>query len=199
MPKKPKVKVKKIRAVRQPRARQPVKKETHTHIINVYTDKQEPYRTDFKNQFRYGLGNIEPYTPFSTKTSTTYIQPQSLTEDIKIIPPKELTSQSTFQPFAMPVGIPKKKVMIGEQMELKSEFINLASSNPYASESEGGFASPRTPRADKGKVRGSYKEKAVVEGRNIQNIFALGASSGGEGSDTPRPVYTTSKLGTSNY
>lgn len=189
MPKKPKVKVKKIRAVRQPRAQ--AKKETHTHVINVYTDRQEPYRTDFKNQFRYGLGNVanEPFNPFSTKTSTTYIQPQSITE--------EIPSRSSFKPFAMPTGIPKKKIMIGEELELKSEFLNLASNNPYGSESEGGF-SPRKPRADVGKPRGSYKEKAVIEGRNIQNVFALGSSSGGEGSPAS-PVYTTSRLGTSNY
>jgi hypothetical protein len=201
MPKKPKVKVKKVRAVRQPR--QPVKKPSIKQIVNVYTDRQEPYSTDFKNQFRYGLGNIyrDTHNPFSRSTSTANVENQSITEDLKVIPVKELTSQSIFQPFAMPVGIPKKKIMIGEEIELKSEFLNIASNNPYSSESEGGFASPRKPRADVGKPRGSYKEKAVIEGRNIQNVFALGASSGGErsGEDTPRPVYTTSKLGTSNY
>lgn len=37
-------------------------------------------------------------------------------------------------------------------------------------------------RADKGKARGSYKEKAVTEGRNVQNEFALrGGRSFGEG------------------
>ena len=197
MPKKPKAKVKKIRAIRQPRA--PAKKETQTNIINVYTDRQEPYRADFKNQFRYGLGNIEPYSPFSTRTSTTYVEPQSITESFRDIPVKELTSQSTYQPFPMPTGIPKKKVMIGEEIELKSNFANLASSNPYASESEGSFVSTRKPRSDIGKSRGSTKEKAIIEGRNIQNIFALGAGSSGEGGSGSEPVYTTSKLGTSNY
>ena len=196
MPKKPKAKVKKIRAVRQPRA--PAKAQTN--IINVYTDRQEPYRTDFKNQFRYGLGNVamDTYNPFSKNVSTTYVEPQSITESFKDIPVKELTSQSTFQPFPMPTGIPKKKVNIGEQVELQSEFINLSSSNPYGSESEGGFVS-RKPRSDIGRARGSSKEKAIVEGRNIQNIFALRAGSGGETSEGGEPVYTTSKLGTSGY
>lgn len=210
MPKKPKVKVKpkvaslkKVRAVRQPRARAQPKKENIKQIVNVYTDRQEPYSTDFKNQFRYGLGNMvmDTYNPFSRNVSTTYVEPQSITESIRDIPIKELTSQSTFSTFPMPTGAPKKKVMIGEEIELKSEFANLASNNPYGSESEGVFTSPRAPRSDKGKARGSTKEKAINLGRNIQNVFGLGASSGGEmsGGDTPRPVFTTSKLGTSNY
>ena len=194
MPKK--AKVKKIRAIRQPRA--PAKAQTN--IINVYTDRQEPYRTDFKNQFRYGLGYVEPYNPFSKNASTTYVEPQTITESFRDVPVKELTSQATYQPFPMPTGLPKKKLNIGEQVELQSEFINLASSNPYGSESESSFVS-RKPRSDIGKARGSSKEKAILEGRNIQNVFALRAGSGSEGGERSggEPVFTTSKLGTSNY
>lgn len=192
MPKK--AKVKKIRAIRQPRA--PAKAQTN--IINVYTDRQEPYRTDFKNQFRYGLGNVamDTYNPFSKNASTTYVEPQTITESFRDVPVKELTSQSIFQPFPMP----KKKLNIGEQVELQSEFINLASSNPYGSESESSFVS-RKQRSDMGKPRGSSKEKAIIEGRNIQNVFALRAGSGSEGGERSggEPVFTTSKLGTSNY
>jgi hypothetical protein len=193
MPKKPKAKVKKIRAIRQPRA--PAKAQTN--IINVYTDRQEPYRTDFKNQFRYGLGNVamDTYNPFSKNASTTYVEPQTITESLRDIPSKELTSKSIFQPFG---GLPKKKLNIGEQVELQREFINLASSNPYGSESESSFVS-RKSRSDIGKARGSSKEKAIIEGRNIQNVFALRAGSGGETSEGGEPVYTTSKLGTSGY
>lgn len=37
----------------------------------------------------------------------------------------------------------------------------------------------KAPRADKGKSRGSYKEKQINIGRNVQNLFALGASTSG--------------------
>ena len=53
------------------------------------------------------------------------------------------------------------------------------------SEAESGFITSDTeratkaPRADKGKPRGSYKEKQVNIGRNVQNLFALGASTSG--------------------
>jgi hypothetical protein len=156
MPKK--AKVKKMRAVRGGRARQAPKKPNVSQVVNVFTDRAEPYTTDFRNQYRYGLGFAE-YNPFAATTTTQSIQPQSLTESIKVIPPqKELGVKQVEQPFQVPLGAPKGK-------------------NPYQSESE----TERSPRSDKGKARGSYKEKAIGEGRNIQNLFALRASSETEG------------------
>lgn len=188
-----KPKPKKMRAVRGGRARQAQKKPNVNQVVNVYTDRAQPYTTDFKNQFRYGLGFAEPtaYNPF-TATTTQTIQPQSLTESVKNIQPKELEAKQVFQPFPTPFGIPvaKPKLKVGEEVR-----------NPYMSESEGsptfrgaGSGTERPPRADKGKPRGSYKEKQVIEGRNIQNLFALGASSGGEGL-MEQPVFMTSRVG----
>jgi len=69
-----KLKPKKMRAVRGERARQPAKKPNVKQIVNIYTTKAEPYTTDFKNQFRYGLGFTErEQTPF--QPIFNYIQP----------------------------------------------------------------------------------------------------------------------------
>lgn len=73
-----------------------------------------------------------------------------------------------------------------------AEDIERPRRQPVMSESEsslggGGFMSAdsltvKPARSDKGKARGSYKEKAVIEGRNVQNEFALGGGrSFGEG------------------
>lgn len=162
-----KLKPKKVRANRGGRVRPAQRKPNVNQVVNVYTDRAEPYTTDFKNQFRYGLGVAEAvaYNPFTAQTNQT-IQPQSLTQSTINIPPRELEAKQVFQPFKNPFGT---KLTIGEEIR-----------NPYASESEGSPTSPRSPRADKGKARGSYKEKQVIEGRNIQNEFALGATSVGE-------------------
>lgn len=186
-----KLKPKKVRAVRGGRARQAPKKPNVNQVVNVYTDRAQPYTTDFKNQFRYGLGFVEPsaYNPFTTQT-TQYVQPQSITESIKDIPPQELEAKQVFQPFQVPFGEPKKKLKIGEETKLTNVM-----RNPYASESEGS-ATPRLPRADKGKPRGSYKEKQVIEGRNIQNEYVMGVSSGGEAvGGGSQPVFMTSRIG----
>lgn len=52
----------------------------------------------------------------------------------------------------------------------------------------GGFSQPRS---DKGKPRGSYKEKQINVGRNIQNEFVLG--SGGESQSGGEPSRVRSK------
>ena len=183
-----KPKPKKMRAVRGGRARQAPKKPNVNQVVNVYTDRAQPYTTDFKNQFRYGLGVLEPsaYNPFTTQT-TQYVQPQSITESIKDIPPQELEAKQVFQPFPVPFGAPKGKIKIGEETKLTDVM-----RNPYVSESEGS-PTPRPPRSDKGKARGSYKEKQVIEGRNIQNEYVMGVSSGGEA--VGQPVFMTSRIG----
>jgi hypothetical protein len=176
--KKKALKPKKIRAVRQPRAK--ASKEQHTHIINVFNTPHgthNPYVSDMPFQDSYKV----PYV-FSTQKFhiPQTLEPQMITRHVEE-KPTELTAKNIFQPtFQVPVGLPKSKITIGEQMH-----------NPYMSESEG---SPKSPRADKGKPRGSYKEKQIVEGRNIQNLFALGASSGGESGEA-QPVFVSSKMG----
>jgi len=171
-----KLKPKKIRAVRGGRARGGEKKPNVNQVVNVYTDRTEPYRMDFKNQFRYGLGyaDAQPYNPFTT-TTTQSIQPQSLTESLKVIPPKELEAKQVVEQFPVPFGAPKGK-----------------GKNPYESESEG---SPRARpiRSDANKPRGSYKEKAIAEGRNMQNLFALRAGSETEGEGVGQPQFITSR------
>jgi hypothetical protein len=172
MPKK--AKVKKMRAVRGGRARQAPKKPNVNQVVNVFTDRAEPYTTDFRNQYRYGLGFAE-YNPFAATTTTQSIQPQSLTESIKVIQPKELEAKQVVEQFPVPFGAPKGK-----------------GKNPYESESEG---SPRARpiRSDANKPRGSYKEKAITEGRNMQNIFALRAGSETEKEGVEQPQFITSR------
>lgn len=69
-----KLKPKKMRAVRGGRARQAQRKPDVNQVVNVYTDRAQPYTTDFKNQFRYGLGVVErEQTPFQPVFN--YIQP----------------------------------------------------------------------------------------------------------------------------
>ena len=60
----------------------------------------------------------------------------------------------------------------------KKERITIYESEGSPTPSEA-YYSPRAPRKDIGKSRGSYKEKAIIEGRNVQNIFALGGQTGG--------------------
>jgi len=197
-----KLKPKKMRAVRGGRARGGEKKPNVNQVVNVYTDRTEPYRMDFKNQFRYGLGyaDAQPYNPFITQT-TQSIQPQSLTESLKVIPPKELEAKQVVEQFPVPFGAPKgksKKVIPPKELEAKQVVEQFPvpfdapkgkSKNPYESESEG---SPRPIRSDAGKARGSYKVKHIAEGRNIQNLFALRAGSETE-TEEAVPQFITSR------
>lgn len=76
MPVKKKVKKIKLKSMRGARAsRPPTKKPNVKQTVNVYTTRAEPYRTDFRDQYRYGLGNVErEQTPFQPVFN--YIQPQ---------------------------------------------------------------------------------------------------------------------------
>jgi hypothetical protein len=184
--KKKALKPKKIRAVRQPRAK--ASKEQHTHIINVFNTPHgthNPYVSDMPFQDSYKVPYVFSTQRFSVPQT---LEPQMITRNVEE-KATELTAKNVFQPtFQVPVGLPKSKITIGEQMH-----------NPYMSESEGSprnysSGAEKSPRSDKGKARGSYKEKQIVEGRNIQNLFALGASSGGE-SGGGQPVFVSSKMG----
>ena len=72
---------------------------------------------------------------------------------------KELTSKQVSKQLRFSEGEP-------EEIEFES--------SPVGSESSP-VGRSRAPRADKGKARGSIKEKYTNVGRNIQNVFAMGA------------------------
>lgn len=78
-------------------------------------------------------------------------------------------------PIPEPIAVRPAEPPALSEMMTQTEPFGL---NPYVSESETN-APLRASRSDKGKSRGSYKEKAIIEGRNIQNIFALGGGTAG--------------------
>jgi len=68
-----KIKIKVMRGARPSKQRKE-KKANVKQTVNVYTTSTEPYRTDFKDQYRYGLGYGErEQTPFQPVFN--YIQP----------------------------------------------------------------------------------------------------------------------------
>lgn len=75
MPVKKKVKKIKLKSMRGARAaRAATKKPNVKQTVNVFTTSTEPYRTDFRDQYRYGLGYVErEQTPFQPVFN--YIQP----------------------------------------------------------------------------------------------------------------------------
>jgi len=75
MPVKKKVKKIKLKSMRGARAaRASTKKPNVKQTVNVFTTSTEPYRTDFRDQYRYGLGYTErEQTPFQPVFN--YIQP----------------------------------------------------------------------------------------------------------------------------
>lgn len=173
--KKKALKPKKIRAVRQPRAK--ASKEQHTHIINVFNTPNgthNPYVSDMPFQEKYSV----PYV-FSTQKFNIpqTLESQSLSRSMEE-KPVELKSENIFPQSVFQVPTSKPKLSIGGELTA-SEIKQYGMYNPYASESEGSprtysSGGERTPRADKGKQRGSYKEKQVAEGRNIQNQYVMG-------------------------
>ena len=79
--------------------------------------------------------------------------------------------------FPVPTGFPSRsKQAMSESSGVESGFITSDTERVV-----------KAPRADKGKSRGSYKEKQVNIGRNIQNVFALGASTSGFASGEDEP------------
>ena len=71
--------------------------------------------------------------------------------------------------FPVPTGFPSRsKQAMSESSGVESGFITSDTERVV-----------KAPRADKGKSRGSYKEKQINIGRNVQNLFALGASTSG--------------------
>jgi hypothetical protein len=91
------------------------------------------------------------------------IRAQANPEPIAARAPVEEAIRPTFQ---VPVGVPSIK---------KKAPLRFAEGDAPVIESE--LIEGKSERSDKGKSRGSYKEKAISEGRNIQNIFALRAPS----------------------
>ena len=165
------LKPKKIRAVRQPRAKaSSLQKEQHTHIINVFNTPHgthNPYISDIPFQEKYTI----PYV-FSTQKFHVpqQIEPQVLTHNVEPkSKPVELTSKNVFPQSVFQVPTSKPKLSIGGELSASEIEAYQLHNNPYASESEGSPRSPRGPYKSKGK--GSTMEKHQNIGRNIQNQY----------------------------
>jgi hypothetical protein len=124
MPVKKKVKKIKLKVGRGARAsRPPTKKPNVKQVVNVFTTRAEPFRTDFRDQYRYGLGFTErDQTPFQPVFN--YIQPQIPT---KVVEEKkvEITEPKPKRTYR------KKPVAIGVSL---AEPLSRQSSTGYESE-----------------------------------------------------------------
>lgn len=137
MPEKKKQRKIKLKAVRGARAsRPPTKKPSVKQTVNVFTTSTEPYRTDFRDQFRYGLGYIDPIrereqTPFQPVFN--YIQP-----------PVQAPAQA---PAQAPEVKPKRKYTKKERMVAIAEpFIESGMySMPRSRQSSGGYETEFMP------------------------------------------------------
>jgi hypothetical protein len=118
MPVKKKVKKIKLKAMRGARAeRAPTKKPNVKQVVNVYTTRAEPYRTDFRDQYRYGLGYVErEQTPFQPVFN--YIQPpaQSVAKvEEKKVEVKEPKEKRTYKKKPIVVGVPFTEQNVSRQ------------------------------------------------------------------------------------
>jgi len=105
---------------------------------------------------------IRAMTPIPEPVQTREAESQTLAES-RAEPPISKGG------FPVPTGFPSRsKQAMSESSGVESGFITSDTERVV-----------KAPRADKGKPRGSYKEKQVNIGRNVQNLFALGASTSG--------------------
>jgi len=116
----------KIRGVRGARAtRSPTKKPNVKQVVNVFTTRAEPYRTDFRDQYRYGLGFTErEQTPFQPVFN--YIQPP-VQQPVPISDPKkeEAKPKRTYTKKPVAFGIALAEPSLSRQSSLggyESEF-----------------------------------------------------------------------------
>jgi hypothetical protein len=109
MPVKKKVKKIKLKAMRGARAeRAPTKKPNVKQVVNVYTTRAEPYRTDFRDQYRYGLGYVErEQTPFQPVFNYIQQPAQSVAKvEEKKVEVKEPKEKRTYKKKPIVVGVP---------------------------------------------------------------------------------------------
>jgi hypothetical protein len=118
MPVKKKVKKIKIKAIRGVRAgKQTQKKPNVKQTVNVFTTSTEPYRTDFRDQYRYGLGYVErEQTPFQPVFN--YIQPPVPVTQSQLIPQeKKVEIVEPKKKTGRPVGSKNKPVAVATVAE----------------------------------------------------------------------------------
>jgi len=146
MPPKKQKKIK-LRAVRGARAsRPPTKKPSVKQTVNVFTTSTEPYRTDFRDQFRYGLGYIDPIreqTPFQPVFN--YIQPPVQAPAKAPVQQPAVMSDPLMQ--MQPEVKPKRKYTKKEKMVAIAEpFIESGMySMPHSRQSSGGYETEFMP------------------------------------------------------
>ena len=183
--KKKALKPKKIRAVRQPRAKASsttksgLQKEQHTHIINVFNTPHgthNPYVSDIPFQEKYSVPDVFSTQKFHIPQT---LESQSLSRSMEE-KPVEITSKNIFPQSVFQVPTSKPKLSIGSELTA-SEKKQYDMYNPYATENESELrrsyssGEERTPRGPyKTKGRGSTIEKHQNIGRNIQNEYVMG-------------------------
>jgi hypothetical protein len=132
MPVKKKVKKIKLKVGRGARAsRPPTKKPNVKQVVNVFTTRAEPYRTDFRDQYRYGLGFTErEQTPFQPVFN--YIQPQIPTKVVeeKKVEITEPKPKRTYRKKPVAIGEPYEPLSRQSSTGYESEFM------PYETEME---------------------------------------------------------------
>lgn len=119
-----KIKIKVMRGARAARTSKP-KKPSVKQIVNVYTTRAEPFRTDFRDQYRYGLGFTErEQTPFQPVFN--YIQPQIPTKVVeeKKVETKESKPKRTYTRKPVAIGVAFEEPLSRQSnIGYESEFI----------------------------------------------------------------------------
>ena len=92
---------------------------------------------------------------------------------------------------ANPEPLPAREAGAPSLKELTSKNLRFSEAEPEELGYESIVEEKKKGGKGSGKPRGSYKEKAVNVGRNIQNLFAMGASSNPYTSEVEREETTT--------
>ena len=92
---------------------------------------------------------------------------------------------------ANPEPLPAREAAAPSLKELTSKNLRFSEAEPEELGYESIVEEKKKGGKGSGKPRGSYKEKAINVGRNIQNIFAMGASSNPYTSEVEREETTT--------
>jgi hypothetical protein len=169
----------KLRAVRGARSsKPPTKKPSVKQTVNVYTTSTQPYRTDFRDQFRYGLGYVDPIreqTPFQPVFN--YIQPPVQAPVPAVMSGEGRSTLMQMEPQKKEEAKPKRKYTKKEKIVAIAELFN----EPSSRKSTGGYESEFMPSEQELERAVIAKQKrAEEEFSQAMKSFATRGSSEGD-------------------